>query len=199
MRKKTSGTIYILTNPSFPEWVKVGFTTNLPQRLKTLNNSTMVPFSFRLFATYDVPCAVADKKFHDLLGEFERSQEEINGKTRRREFFKASPEAIFQKLQSFAEIHGTEKRLHRYNERKPSKQARIDLFSIGLKPGDLLNYIPDKRIKVKVVDNRHIEYKGEITSLTAVAKQLLNRSRGVRGPQYWMFNGTPLLEMEKKS
>ncbi len=55
MRKKTSGTIYILTNPSFPEWVKVGFTTNLPQRLKTLNNSTMVPFSFRLFATYDVP------------------------------------------------------------------------------------------------------------------------------------------------
>ena len=62
-----------------------------------------------------------------------------------------------------------------------------------------MNYIPDKRIKVKVVDNRHIEYEGEITSLTAVAKQLLNRSRGVRGPQYWMFNGTPLLEMEKKS
>lgn len=60
-----------------------------------------------------------------------------------------------------------------------------------------MNYIPDKRIKVKVVDNRHIEYKGEITSLTAVAKQLLNRSRGVIGPQYWMFNGTPLLEMEK--
>lgn len=56
----------------------------------------MLPFSFRLFATYDVPCAVADKKFHDLLGEFERSREEINGKTRRREFFKASPEAIFQ-------------------------------------------------------------------------------------------------------
>ena len=67
MRKKTSGTIYILTNPSFPEWVKVGFTTNLPQRLKKLNNSTMLPFSFRLFATYDVPCAVADKKFHDLF------------------------------------------------------------------------------------------------------------------------------------
>ena len=198
--QKTFGTIYILTNPSFPEWVKVGFTTNLPQRLKQLNGSTAVPFSFRLFATYEVPCTAADKKFHDLLGEFERSQEKINGKTRVREFFKASPEAIFQKLQSFAAIHGTEKRLKRYNDRKPAgKQARIDLFSIGLNPGDQLNYIPDKRIKVKVVDNHHIEYKGEITSLTAVAKQLLNRSKGVRGPQYWMCNGTPLLEIKKKS
>lgn len=52
MRKKTSGTIYILTNPSFPEWVKVGFTTNLPQRLKTLNNSTMLPFAFSQLTTF---------------------------------------------------------------------------------------------------------------------------------------------------
>lgn len=101
MRKKTFGTIYILTNPSFPEWVKVGFTTNLPQRLKALNNSTAVPFSFHLFATYDVPCTAADKKFHDLLGEFERSQENINGKTRLREFFKAQSRGNFSKTSIF--------------------------------------------------------------------------------------------------
>jgi len=33
------GVIYILTNPSFPEYVKIGYAKNLEQRLKQLNNS----------------------------------------------------------------------------------------------------------------------------------------------------------------
>lgn len=197
--KKQFGTIYVLTNPSFPEWVKVGFTENLEKRLQTLNISTGLPFAFRVFATLDVPSSGADKKLHHLLAKFERSQEVINGKIRTREFFKASPEAIYEVLQDLAGIFNCPNKLRRYDDRKPSKQPRIDLFSLGLKAGDQLSFIPDAQIKIKVVDSRHVEYKGKISSLTAVAKQLLNRNNGVRGPQYWMFNGTPLLEMEKKS
>ena len=38
MNNKEPGYVYILTNPSFREdWVKIGKTTNMEKRLKTLN------------------------------------------------------------------------------------------------------------------------------------------------------------------
>ncbi|MFR2096041.1 GIY-YIG nuclease family protein [Eubacterium sp.] len=33
------GVIYILTNPSFKEYVKIGYVDNVDSRLKQLNNS----------------------------------------------------------------------------------------------------------------------------------------------------------------
>lgn len=47
------GFIYILTNPSFPQYVKIGYTKNLQERLKELNNSTCIPFAFRIYAYYE--------------------------------------------------------------------------------------------------------------------------------------------------
>ena len=43
MSKK--GVIYILTNPSFPEYVKIGYATDIEKRLKTLNRSETIPFA----------------------------------------------------------------------------------------------------------------------------------------------------------
>ena len=47
------GLVYILTNPSMPDWVKIGFTDdeNIEKRLRELNSSTAVPLSFRVYAT----------------------------------------------------------------------------------------------------------------------------------------------------
>ena len=42
------GVIYILTNPSFPEYVKIGYTDDINKRLRTLNASSAVPFGFRV-------------------------------------------------------------------------------------------------------------------------------------------------------
>lgn len=36
---KKAGVIYILTNPSFPDYVKIGYATNIENRLKQLNRS----------------------------------------------------------------------------------------------------------------------------------------------------------------
>ena len=47
--------IYILTNPSFPEYVKVGYADDIDKRLQQLNRSECVPFAFRVFATYAEP------------------------------------------------------------------------------------------------------------------------------------------------
>ena len=56
------GYIYILTNPSFPQYVKVGYATDVKQRLDELNRSSAVPFAFRVYATYEVDSALSDKK-----------------------------------------------------------------------------------------------------------------------------------------
>ena len=47
-RTTTTGYIYILTNPSFPQYGKLGYATDVKQRLAELNRSTAVPFAFHL-------------------------------------------------------------------------------------------------------------------------------------------------------
>lgn len=48
------GVIYILTNPSFPEYVKIGYAAKLEERLRQLNRSEAIPYAFRAYATYEV-------------------------------------------------------------------------------------------------------------------------------------------------
>lgn len=44
-----------MTNPSFPDYVKIGVTDkNVEERLKQLNKSECVPFAFRIWAYYKV-------------------------------------------------------------------------------------------------------------------------------------------------
>ena len=40
-----NGVIYIFTNPSFPEYVKIGYADDIDERLKQLNRSECTPFA----------------------------------------------------------------------------------------------------------------------------------------------------------
>ena len=55
-----TGVIYILTNPSFPQYVKIGYANDLKSRLKSLNRSECIPFAFRVYAYYKVPKRLTD-------------------------------------------------------------------------------------------------------------------------------------------
>ena len=48
--KEKCGVIYILTNPSFPEYIKIGYADDVELRVKQLNNSEAVPFSFHIYS-----------------------------------------------------------------------------------------------------------------------------------------------------
>ena len=61
MSENIVGSIYILTNPSFLDYVKIGYSKNVEERINKLNNSEAVPFGFKLYATYDVETQSADK------------------------------------------------------------------------------------------------------------------------------------------
>ena len=104
-----AGVIYILTNPSFPEYVKIGYADDIDKRLQQLNRSECIPFAFRVYATYEVNSRLSDLKIHSIIDKLNpnlRSIENFNGKQRIREFYAMSPEDAYSILEAIAEIHG---------------------------------------------------------------------------------------------
>lgn len=129
-KQEKVGVIYIFTNPSFPEYVKIGYADDVNERLDILNSSTAVPFAFRVYATYEVDHKLEDKKVHKIIDTINpelRSVENVNGKIRKREFFQMSKEQAYTLLECIAEISGTKDRLHLIkateNDIKEEKEA----------------------------------------------------------------------------
>lgn len=122
METKSQGVIYILTNPSFPDYVKIGYADDVNKRLKELNRSECIPFAFRLYAYYEVPQRLTDKKLHELIDMINpdlRAIEEFDGKKRTREFYNMTSEKAYKILQAIAQINGLEDNLHKV---KPSEK-----------------------------------------------------------------------------
>jgi len=64
--------------------------------------------------------------------------------------------------------------------------------------GAELSYVNDETITARVMDNRHIELNGEVTSLSSAAQQLLGYPYQVQGTIYWMYEGETLDERRKR-
>lgn len=119
MNKKNTegkGVVYILTNPSFPEYVKIGYADNLQKRLKELNRSECIPYAFRVFASYEVNERLQDLALHNMIDSINpnlRAIETFDGKKRKKEFYAMSPDDAYAILQTIAAISGTVDRLHK--------------------------------------------------------------------------------------
>ena len=92
MAEKEPGYVYILTNPSFREdWVKIGKTKNMEERLRTLDN-TSVPLPFEVFATLKtLKYNEAEKLVHRYIERFTNLRIRNN-----REFFNVKPEEALE-------------------------------------------------------------------------------------------------------
>lgn len=92
------GVIYILTNPSFRDYVKIGYADDVERRLQQLNRSECIPFAFRIYATYEVDSRLSDLKIHSIIDKLNpnlRSIDNFNGQKRVREFYAMSPEDAY--------------------------------------------------------------------------------------------------------
>jgi len=212
--------IYILTNPSFPNYVKIGKTTDLKQRVKTLSNPTCLPFSFRVHAVYKVSnkdLDVVEKAIHNLIDKIDydlRAREQTDsGRSREREFFAIDAENAFEILKQIAILRGDEANLTRVKQSKQEraeeqtartvevqasriKAANFSFERKGIKPGAEIEFWKDSALKAKVLDDKYVEYNGDRYSLSGLASKLLGKdsSGGVRGPGYFKFDGKGLLE-----
>ena len=202
------GVIYILTNPSFPEYVKIGYADNVDRRLKELNRSECIPFAFRLFAYYEVSNRLSDKKIHEMIDRLNpnlRSIDEFEGKKRIREFYAMDAEEAYSLLEAIAEINGLKENLHRVAPSKKEIEAdkiadsvRVEAFKFSmcnLKKGDELEYIKDKNIKCYVKNDKKVVYENEEYSLSALAQLLLGTSYSVAGTHYFKFKGEKLCDL----
>ena len=105
------GVIYILTNPSFPDYVKIGYADDIDKRLKQLNRSECIPFAFRVYATYEVNSRLSDLKLHTIIDKLNpelRSIDDFNGQKRIRAM---KPEEAYAILEAMAEIHDCKENL----------------------------------------------------------------------------------------
>lgn len=207
-----TGFIYILTNPSFPQYVKIGYATNVKQRLAELNRSSAVPFAFRVYATYEVDSALSDKKLHTILDKLNpelRSMEEIDGKKRIREFYAMTPEDAYAILEAIAEINGYKHRLKKWKataaeqkdeamaqEISEAHQERLAPFTFSMcniAVGEQVEFCcvgnEHTGTLCTVVNDKHVEYDDQQWSLTALAKHLLGTKGAIAGPRYFKYKG----------
>ena len=123
--EETKGVIYILTNPSFPEYVKIGYADDIKKRLKQLNRSECIPFAFRVYATYEVADRLSDLQIHNIIDSLNpnlRSIETFEGKPRVREFYAMSKEDAYKLLEGIAKINGLTKNLKLYEPTKSEEE-----------------------------------------------------------------------------
>ena len=177
------GYIYILTNPSFPDYVKIGSADNVLERVQQLNKSECIPFAFRLYAYYKVNRRLVDLSLHgmiDSINENLRSIEEYEGRTRTREFYNMTPATAYGILHTIAYIDNLEDNLvlvsptndeikdeeaaeviRRKGKRTnyPKMDWLIDNHVVNI--GDKLYLINHPEEKSTIVDKEHVEYQGE--------------------------------------
>lgn len=219
------GYIYILKNPSFPDYVKIGYADNVEERVKQLNSSECTPFAFRVYATYEVSERLMDKKMHAIIDKLNptlRSIDDYNGQKRVREFYAISAEDAYSIFEAMAEINGCVDKLKKWdvseesrreeniaekiaeesNFQRKEKSANWTFDSWGVPLGAVLEFVENPSIKCVVVDNRKVEYNGEIMYMTPFARLISGKEYLVHGPGWvarnFTYNGELLQGIEER-
>ena len=211
----SKGYIYILTNPSFPDYVKIGYADDVKSRVNQLNRTECTPYAFRIYATYEVDSRLNDLKLHKMIDKLNpdlRSRDEIDGKKRVREFYSLSAEDAYGIFEAMAEIHGTTDKLEKWKASATDikqeqaaqsiarqKKEKFEFSKLGIPIGAELEYIHDRSIKVVVADEkRKVYYNDEEWSLSSLARVLLQRNSTVQGTLHFSYNGETIADLRDR-
>lgn len=214
---ETKGVIYILTNPSFKDYVKIGYADDINKRLKQLNRSECVPFAFHVYATYEVSDRLSDIQIHNIIDSLNpnlRAIETFEGKKRVREFYAMGAEDAYKILEGIAKINGLTKNLKRHTPSLSEKQdeetaneikeesierrSPFSFFACGIKVGEEIVYKNDASVVCTVAGDRTIKINGTATSVSALAQKLLGLSHPVQGTLHFTYNGEVLADLRER-
>ena len=193
----TQGIVYVLVNEAFDSYVKIGKTINLEQRLKQLDN-TSVPLPFRCVFAVNVPNM-------DKIEKLAHSAFADHRVRTNREFFEIDPQRVISALQMTggnevtpkSDIAADDDGLKALENRK-SKRRVWTLLDAELKVGDVLTFTRDDTVTATVIDERKIEFRGNVTSVSGAALTLLHELgytwKTVNGWGYWLYDGETIGE-----
>lgn len=191
----SEGIVYVLTHEAMPGYVKIGRTTNLPARLRSLSN-TSVPGPFHCYYA----ARVAD------METVERSLHEVFGDQRvHREFFTVDPHRVKVALQLVALTEVNDAGESEQEDVEAAKKVdevreRRDPFSfadLGIEVGTVLTFIDQPAVTCTVVGLRppRVEFNDEPMSLSGSAREVLGKGYGVNGFLYWCHGEETLSEL----
>ena len=197
--------VYILTNESMPDTIKVGITENLDRRVRELDN-TSTPLPFECYYAVEVENASAiEKKIHEGLDDKRIRQN--------REFFNTTPEQA-KAILEIAEVMGGKNVTPKEDivETPQDKQAldsarkkrkRFNFSMVNILPGTLLEFVKDNSITCEVVDENKVKFRDKVTSLSDAADSILKEMgydwEGVQGPLWWSYKGKSLRDLRYES
>jgi hypothetical protein len=211
MANKEPGYVYILTNPSFREdWVKIGKSTNMEKRLKTLN-TTALPLPFKVYAT------IKTSKYEELEKIIHKQIDRLTDLriNQSREFFNVHPaqaldifldqataldDAIVTKYENGKprQMYPVLEKAKEEKEKKPQRPP-FDFSMVGLNVGDKVIF-DALNLEVKVAGRNKVEYEGRLWSLSAfcgtyLPENMHNASEAYQGPKYFSYQGKTLWEI----
>jgi len=193
--------VYILTNQSMPDTIKIGITDNLERRVKELDN-TSVALPFECYYAVEVgDASKIEKKIHEGLDDKRIRQN--------REFFNTSPE-IAKSILEIAEIMGGKNVTPKKDivetiqdqqalEKSRSARKRFNFSMINMPPKTLLEFAKDKSITCEVFNETQIKFRDKVTSLSDAAFTILQEMgydwTAVQGPRWWLYKGKSLADL----
>ena len=209
--------LYVLANPAMPDYLKVGITGNLDERIKSLSYPTGIPEPFRRIYAVKTPRA----------SKLERAIQKAHGKHRvgKKEFFK---EIDLEHIKAIVEVslndkdkiivdideetdvtdetHTSDQSSAGPTRSKKVKKGFAGFGELNIPPGTELTLKGDPSITCQVSKkdprNKKVRYKGQEMSLSkAAARAKKTRNRyGLPGTEYWKYKGKTIRQiMDKKS
>ena len=194
-------TVYILTNEAMPGIIKIGWTDkSVEERMKELDKTaTPLPFTCYFAKRVDEPTFV-EAKLHQAFDEFRIRDN--------REFFRMSPDQAKAALEiaSGEDVTPKDDVVENESDRaaldRERNRNRFNFAQIGIEVGETLEFKKDPSITAKVLENDQIEFRGKKTSLSPAALIIVQEMgytwSKIAGPQFWMYKGKTLYELNQK-
>ena len=79
-----------------------------------------------------------------------------------------------------------------------ARRGPFRFSDVGIPFGSEIEYVEDAAVKASVVDDRHIEYNGETTSLSALTKKLKGFAHTPQGPLWFSYKGERLSDLRNR-
>ena len=114
-----------------------------------------------------------------------------------------SPSEAYELLEAIAIISGSQDKLEKVKKNNVAAQPKtkrpaINVSKCGIPVGAELTFVDDATVRVVVESDKKVLYKGELTSLSAVAGKLKG-VKAIQGSSYFTYNGKLITDIAEET